>query len=128
RLMRNGPPFLPEFPPREKLFAYDLLILGDVPAGVLGHERLTLIQEYVREGGGLVVSAGRQNMPSSYIDTPLAEVLPVEFVPAKFDIDSAVRSLSFLPERTPAGERAEMLMLADTPEENRQAWRELPGW
>src|SRR5207247_9498040 len=36
RLMRHGPPFLPEFPPREKLFAYDLLILGDVPANASG--------------------------------------------------------------------------------------------
>jgi uncharacterized membrane protein len=128
RLMRNGPPFLPEFPPREKLFAFDLLILGDVPADALGFERLTMIQEFVREGGGLVVIAGRRAMPSSYDNTPLTEVLPVEVLPARSDIDPTARPQAFMPVRTPAGERAEVLTLADTPDENRQAWRDLPGW
>jgi hypothetical protein len=128
RLMRSGPPFLPEFPTREKLFGFDLVILGDVPSNYLGHERMTMIQEFVREGGGLVVVAGRNAMPATYENSPLAEVLPVEFIPTKFDPESAVRPQAFVPERTPAGERADMLMLTDAVDENRLAWRDLPGW
>src|SRR5690606_33534927 len=54
-------PFLPRFPDARELRTFDLLILGDVPADALGAERLRWIEEFVREGGGLVQQAGRQH-------------------------------------------------------------------
>src|SRR5262249_14806593 len=126
--MLKGPPFLPEFPPRDKLFAYDLVILGDVPAAALGAERQAALQDFVREGGGLVVIAGRQHMPSGYDNTPLAELLPAEFLAAKFSADPTARPQPFAVLPTPAGERSEMLALADTADESLRAWKELPGF
>lgn len=127
KLLRNGPPFLPEFPERDKLFGYDLIILGDVPVASLGPERQSVLQDFAREGGGLVIIAGRQHLPSEYDGSALAEVLPVEIRPTKYAVDPTSRPLPFTPLLTPAGERSAMLTLADSPEENLRTWRELPG-
>jgi hypothetical protein len=128
RLMTAGPPFLPAFPNRDKLFTYDLLILGDVPSSYLDSDKLIAIQDFVKEGGGLVVIAGRYHAPASFVSTPLAEVLPVEFLPAKFNVDPDARPQTFQPLLTTAGERSDMLALADTPEDNQKTWKGLPGW
>jgi hypothetical protein len=128
RLMQAGPPFLPAFPARDKLFAYDLLILGDIPSTYFDAEKMTAIQDFVKEGGGLVVISGRQHAPASFDNTPLAEVLPVEFQPRKFTVEGEARPQPYLPILTPAGERSDMLALADTPEDNVKTWKGLPGW
>ena len=48
-----GPPFVPKFPAtRAELFAYDLLVLGDVPATALDVEQQGFVREFVAEGGG----------------------------------------------------------------------------
>jgi hypothetical protein len=128
KLLQAGPPFLSAFPSREKLFAYDLLILGDVPASYLEGEKLLAVQDFVKEGGGLVLIAGRYHAPASFASTPLAEVLPVEFLPVKFAVDPDSRPQAYQPILPAAGERSDMLALADTPEDNRKVWKELPGW
>jgi hypothetical protein len=131
KVARGGPPFLPEFPKtREEFFdaRYNLIILGDVPASYLGKEHQEWIREFVQNRGGLIVIAGRQNLPSGYEDSPLAEVLPVEFTKQKFGIDSDVRTQEYPPTLTEAGNRSGMLALADTPEENDEAWRKLSGF
>ena len=126
-VLKSGKPFLPAFPARDQLFSYDLLILGDVAATYLGTEHLEWVRDFVNEGGGLVLIAGRQHAPASYVDTPLAEVLPVEFLPVRFEADSDARPQSFVPVLTDAGKRHDMLALADTEEENLRTWKELPG-
>ncbi|MCI0684944.1 MAG: hypothetical protein L0Y71_22845 [Gemmataceae bacterium] len=131
KVAKSGPPFLPEFPPtREKFFdaRYNLIILGDVAAGWLGKEHLDWIKEFVENRGGLIVIAGRQHMPASYVETPLAEVLPVEFVPRKFKVEAEVRTQEYPPTLTEVGQRTEMLSLADTAEENLKVWQALPGF
>jgi hypothetical protein len=129
RAAQAGPPFLPAFPAtRQELFAYDLLILGDVPANQLGTERLRWVQDFVREGGGLVVIAGRQHAPAGYRGSPLAEVLPVEFVPVAFAADTGARPQPYVPLLTRVGRRSDLMALADTDEDNRAAWNGLPGF
>jgi hypothetical protein len=71
---------LAEIPPRDELFAYDVVILGDVTPDhpLMGRKHLELLREFVRErGGGLLTIAGEQAMPHAYFDTPLADVLPI---------------------------------------------------
>jgi hypothetical protein len=125
-------PYLQAFPTRDELRKYDLVILGDVPAGPKGflkREHLESLREFVEEQrGGLVVIAGRNHMPAAYHNTPLAEILPVEFRPVKYAFDSERRTEPYLPVLTKAGRRAEMLALADAPEESFKLWRELPGF
>jgi hypothetical protein len=85
------------------------------------------IAAFVREGGGLVQVAGPQHAPASYDGKPLAEVLPVEFLPVKFKAVGDARPQPFQPVLTEAGERSDFLALADTPEENVNVWKNLPG-
>jgi hypothetical protein len=64
---------------REELFAYDVLIFGDVNPSFLSRSVLENIVAFVEErGGGLVVLAGPRHTPLSYRDTPLARLLPIE--------------------------------------------------
>jgi hypothetical protein len=133
--MQSGPPFLdkfpesfPEFESNKEKKPFDLLILGDVPASYLGVDRMKRIRDFVKEGGGLVLIAGREHAPAEYVDTPLAEVLPVEFLPVKFKVETDARPQPFTPQLTLAGKHADMLALADTPEENLRVWEKLPGF
>jgi hypothetical protein len=142
KFAKAGKPFLTEFPrSREDFFGakYNLIILGDVPAEYLGKEHQAWIREFVQEGGGLLVMAGRQHMPGDYValqplvgadsDAPLAEVLPMEFDKQKFGIDTDVRTQEYPVTLTEAGQRTEWLMLADTPEESQEVWqKKLPGF
>jgi uncharacterized membrane protein len=133
--LKSGPPYLTAFPGnRQELFEFDLLILGDVPVNdpkndnSLNAERIGWIRDFVFEGGGLVVISGRQHAPAEFEGTQLTELLPVEFTPTRFPIDADTRSEAFLPTLTRAGERSELLALADTQEENQKIWKELPGF
>ena len=103
---------------------YDLLILGDVPPSALGKQGVRAIQKFVKEGGGLVVIAGRQHMPADYVDSPLSEVLPVEFTRQAFPIQPEARSQAFRPLLTYDGEQSGMLALADSQEDNLRLWKE----
>lgn len=129
KLMKSGKPFLPEFPTREELLKYDLIILGDIPASYLGPQKMEWIKEYVRDfKGGLILIAGRQNAPRTFDGTPLAELLPVEFLPVEFKLDTGQRTQSYVPVLTTAGESSDMLMLADAPPDNQQVWKNVPGF
>jgi hypothetical protein len=128
KAMQSGPPFVPGFPARDKLFSYDLLILGDVPARFLGPGHCEMIRDFVREGGGLVLVAGRQHAPAEFVDMPLAEVLPVEVLPLRFQPQPDSRPQLFVPTLTEVGKRSDMLALADGPDENARTWKELPGF
>lgn len=74
---------------RSELFAYDVIIFGDVDwmrldpssreAGTALLERLV---EFVAEGGGIVMQAGVDyRMPLELLDTPLAPLLPIHAAP-----------------------------------------------
>jgi hypothetical protein len=82
------------------------------------------IRDFVSEGGGLVQIAGRQHAPAEYADTPLAELLPVEIGGGRVESQQG----PFVPALTRAGERSEMLALADTPDENSRTWQRLEAW
>jgi uncharacterized membrane protein len=127
KAMKSGDPFLPAFPAtRAELFAYDLLILGDIPASYLTKDQQGWVREFVAEGGGLLQIAGKGNGPASYVGTPLADVLPVEFRAIPFKMDPDSRTEGFRPLPTPAGERSQLLGLEDTPAESKKVWATLP--
>jgi hypothetical protein len=60
-------------------------------------------------------------------EAPIADVLPVEFDPQKFGRDINTRTQEYPPTLTDEGQRTQMLMLADTPEESLDIWQKLPG-
>lgn len=133
--LNSGPPYVPQFPTtRQELFAYDVLILGDIPTQdsrtplALNPEQLAWVRDFVAEGGGLVVISGRQHAPASFAGTPLAELLPVEFDPQRPRPAGDLRTEPFVPALTRFGERSELMNLADDGEGNLRVWRELPGF
>jgi len=127
RAMTLGDVFIPKFPTtRPELFAYDLLILGDVPIATFSTEQQQWIREFVEEGGGMIHMAGRAHGPANYVGTPIGDILPVEVDSIKFVIDSGTRQEGFRPELTSAGMRSLMLSLDDNPVESLRIWRALP--
>ena len=70
---------------REELFAYDVLILGDVDLAKIAtrnparkNEVLALIRSFVEEGGGIALEAGVDlKNPLDFLGTPLGDLLPV---------------------------------------------------
>ena len=89
-----GPAIIDDFPrSMEDLEKYDVLVLGDVGSDTLrltpdvmsgnrSVDRLKLIQEYVKKGGGFLMCGGYASFggfrnTGRYHDTPVEEILPV---------------------------------------------------
>ena len=125
--LTSNQPFLPEFPTtRKDLFAFDTVILGDVPVENLGPEGAERLRQFVEEGGGLLILGGRRHNGMGWTNTPLAELLPVE--PAVIEATPTdVRTASFVPTLTPEGSRHDAMRLADSQEASGKIWKDLPG-
>ncbi len=105
-----------------------MLIIGDVDAAYFTMEQRKWIVEFVDDGGGLVMLAGRQNNPASYLSGPIGKILPVEFEARKFAIDENQKPSEFVPKLSELGRREAVMMLGDTTRENDEIWRNLPAW
>ena len=118
---------LPNFPERNELFEYDVVIFGDVNPTFLGNEALVNVRDFVRERGrGFVGIAGPRYMPATYTDTPLAEILPFDIrstlaPPADLPIERGYR-----PKITPLGRRIPSMQLSLQSKKNEKIWSELP--
>ena len=80
QLAKTSPIHLPKFPDdAETVMKYDLVILGDVEKSYFKTPQLQLLADLVSTGGGsLLMVAGRTGSPSSYVNTPIADILPVK--------------------------------------------------
>jgi uncharacterized membrane protein len=81
----NGGPGFPEI--ASELFAYDVIILSNVPIQTLDAKHQAWIEEWVsRRGGGLLMAGGPHSFASGrWSGTPIAKMLPVELYPAADD-------------------------------------------
>jgi hypothetical protein len=105
---------------RESLFAYDLVVFGEVPRQFLKMEELEWLKEFVeKRGGGLLVVDGRRGHVSNYADSPMGALLPVDWK-AEGGRPTGLRL-------TPAGQRWAPLALASEPEKNAELWASLPA-
>ncbi|CDG40059.1 MULTISPECIES: glutamine amidotransferase [Asaia] len=86
---------------QDRIKQFDLIILdGFHNAGILPQDYLANIADYVREGGGLLLTAGPEFTEDGTLqDTPLADILPAH-VPG----DGVIRE-RFVPQLTPSGKR-----------------------
>jgi hypothetical protein len=145
--MRSGPPWLTAFSRelngtlsldadefRSLLFAFDLLILGDVPRSYFTRQHAELIREFVSEGGGLIHIAGRWHAPASWAEPsvtdprarhPLLELLPVELEAVRFPLEDPRPGTPFVPVPAPTARRAPLLTLVDDPDRQAALWGEL---
>lgn len=114
-----------EFPDsRDKMFAYDVVLLGDVSPTDLSPADLTLVESFVADRGGtLVVMAGRRDMPARFLGTALDRLLPA--IPSNLVGGVTLKDgYRFAP--APEAADAEMMRLSPDPAENSKRWEELP--
>ena len=119
---------------RQEIFAYDVILLGEVAWRRLGdtveksNEILSILRDFVAEGGGLAFVAGEQDNPTSYIRTPLEDLIPVVLR----DNDRAnelPKTTAFRITPTEYGREHPILAVRkDAPEKVEALWREHPGW
>ena len=129
KTLEGSPEFIPTFPTTHKeLFAYDLIILGDVDVKTFTAEQQEWIREFVERGGGLVVIAGRKYMPATYLNSKIGDMLPVEFEVKRFPISDDVRPTEFKPKVSLLGQFETLMSLAQSRKENEEIWKKLPGW
>lgn len=124
-------------PRREKLFDYDVVVLGDVDPRTFGsnptevEETLVNLRDFVERGGGLIVVAGPQNNPTKYRDTPLAAVLPVVVDrAAEREEENRTRDPGrpFHLALTDEGMDSPMMNVAGDPARSRALWETHPKW
>jgi hypothetical protein len=114
------------FPQDEKgLFAFDIIILGDIPRTALSDLQLRNLRRFVEDkGGSLIVMAGEKHMPHEFRDSALDAAFPV-VLPA---VPEQVRTAEpYRYELTAEGRQDPMLRLADDPGESLRIWGGLPG-
>ena len=127
--MGGGKNYLDKFPGKNELSNYDVIFLGDVGISQdqLSSENAELIKGLVKyQGSGLVFLPGTKGKELSLADSPLGELLPVEFDKGRLEgISTPVESKLAL---TTPGKDHFLTMLADNAGQNSYLWRELPGF
>jgi len=99
-------------------FAYDLVILGDVPAGYFSTVQLERIEQLVRErGGSFLMLAGHRHAPGSYVGSAIEPLLPVKAEEDVEQIDDTVH-----PVATRAGLDSMMACLELPESRNAELW------
>ena len=107
--------------PRSEFFAYDVILLSDIPAEVLSEQFQNMLEEYVeRFGGGLVVITGPRFGAEALAATKVADMLPVVLDPSL-----PTRDRAFKLQRTTAAESTDFMNLGDDKQENERAWDNL---
>ena len=114
----------------EEWAAYDLIVLGDVPAAILDVARQKALVEAVsRRGVGLVLQPGGAHLPREYADAPLEELFPVTIDQAAGDGSATVEAAAFKPLRMRVTARGAMhpaFALSGDAGRNRSKWSEMP--
>lgn len=113
---------------KEDLFAFHLLIIGDVNWADFRPDQLKLIRDFVDlRGGSLLVLGGREKFASeSFLTSPIQSMLPV------LPLDSSGRGDSFVSDffgvrPSPSGELSGTWLLSSNSDENRNQWDALPN-
>lgn len=123
---------------KDTLFNFDAIIFGNVPASEFTRAQLENTVEFVRtRGGGFLMlggtrSLGNSEVTGSYLNTPIAELLPVELelgalppsVPP-LPPSQMPRAEGFKLQLTTEGKTEPLMELADNSSENLQRWNKL---
>ena len=130
--------FYPES--KEILFNFDAIIFGNINASNFTEKQLEDTVEFVRtRGGGFLMlggtqSLGNSDMAKSYLNTPIAELLPVELElgdpPEKVPLNLAPSEVPtpkmFKFKLTTEGKTDPLMELVDNATENLQRWDKMP--
>ncbi len=109
-------------PTRTELFAFDLVVLGDVDPAALPKPQQAFadLTEFVTtRGGGLMLVAGPQSNPGKFFTTPLADLLPV--VPSEATTPPT-EFAPYQPKLTSLGRSHPLFRFAPDEAENARVW------
>ena len=121
-------PYLESFPDtREQLFNYDLIMFGDINPDQIPENTIENISSFVSNGGGsLIIMAGKRFTPSSYRNTEIQNLIPVELAPTRLGGNSNNAQRPILLDITEAGLNEGFLNLEEDPDLAKQRWSKLP--
>jgi len=110
--------------------AYDLVLLGDVPATLLDADRQQALVEAVEQRGvGVVFQPGGEHLPREYAAGPLAALFPVEIETEAGAGNGVVEAPDFQPLALAVTARGAMhpaFAISGDAAGNRGAWSEMP--
>jgi len=113
---------------RDELFAYDVLIFGDVNPSFLSRSVMENIVAFVEQrGGGLVFIAGPRYTPLAYRDTPLAKLVPIDLDTALVPASDAILEHAFYAQPTRPGVTSPQMQLESSLAATMRVWRSMPG-
>ncbi len=122
------------FPPsRDKLFAYDGLVIANVEADFFTRAQLAMAADFVGErGGGLLVLGGRSFTQRGLAGTALEEVLPVELNDRRGAImRTSLAAADVQPHNkvtlTPDGVTHPVTRIGPSGDETRKRWNSMPA-
>jgi len=122
---------LRQFPvTREDLFAYDVCILGDIPAGTLTLSVQDNLRQFVAERGrGLLFIAGPRHNPETFRSGPLEPLLPIDLEGVRKPGPQEGLQREFKPALTAEGRQGSALFrFGEGEAESQQIWEFLPGF
>ena len=125
----EGSLYLERFPENKKdLFEYDVVVFGDVDPKRLTITQMENLNEFVsRFGGAFVMIAGRRFSPHAFADSPVADMLPVEFEKRPSSgVDDSNSDKPIHVQLTALGKVDPMLNLVGEDEDNLALWDDLP--
>lgn len=106
---------------REQLFAYDLVIFGEVAPELFNEQDFQWLSEFVEtRGGGIIFIDGQRGRLRQLASTKLGSLVPVEWLNAT--ISAKPTSLQL----TDKGASESALRLSTDADQNRRFWTELP--
>ena len=126
----TGRDYIPAFPSsKEELSKFDVIFLGDVGLG--GGELAAADLEGIRalveqQGSGLVFLPGSRGRELTLVSSPVGDMLPVEFDPAKPEGNATDSESQII--LTTEGRGHLLTMLSPDEETNGEIWKNLPGF
>ncbi len=105
---------------------FDVIILGDIPPGLLGEETWRTVRDCVDQRGAmLVLIAGPQNMPHAFRNETARTLIPVDYGEATGELiqgpEAAYRLML-----TAEGRTSPIFVQSDSGLENARIWEEIP--
>jgi hypothetical protein len=125
---RTEAQILPET--REEWQAFDVIVLGDIPADALPEAAQQMMLAGIKDGGkSLIVIAGQRHMPGSFAANPLADALPVS-IESDWSADELAEQSKkgYRAAPTPQGQLSVLSQLKPDLTTNAATFAGLPPW
>lgn len=112
---------------REDLFAFDVVIFGDVNPDFLSASVMTNLSEFVeKKGGGVAFISGPQYTPLAYRNTPLEPLFPIDLAVATAPDPEQGTEEGFVVQPTELGLSSPPMQLGDNAAETLRIWQDFP--